>query len=535
MLILTVLRKRKVKCDEDKPVCRRCVLGGYVCDGYSSTWHLPTGSSSSTALPELAPLSQPSLYSAVRDESEYGYYQRFQNVIALELAKGQMGSVWLETMPRIGVEKDFVREVMIAFSALRMSIDNRYHKSGKHYRYALRRYGQSLQSLRKSIKEQTCSDREALAACLLMFSFESLHGDSQAAVSHANNGLSLLFKHDWNPLFTRGAYPVEYDLVRAIAHLKCQLMLMPGLMPLPGLHDERMYAQSQVDSMGTVFYDFETAEVFYFVVGGRTIQYIQAYISSTKRMTDATIQGSPAESLLPMFGYDTSLYEIPESLEREYYKYLNDLLRWHFAFGVYLKHYATGSLQKRLILMQLMSMNLYLILMSLKITRESDFDQYQREFQTIVELVKQYLEKDRVRAFTIESNFVQCLFLVVICCRDRALRAEALEVLSIPRQEGLWHTKYLYRLAAWVVDTENFNAGDSADIPEYARVKLIKATRRADNIEVWYLKRSSDDAEYNSTPFSTILPFDSDECTRVDTYHDTLCRLWMSRENLVAS
>jgi len=62
-------------------------------------------------------------------------------------------------------------------------------------RVALKEYDKALKGMRKAIENRRHDIRTALVACLLVFCFESLQGNPNAAVSNTQSGLTLLMEY----------------------------------------------------------------------------------------------------------------------------------------------------------------------------------------------------------------------------------------------------------------------------------------------------------------------------------------------------
>ena len=79
--------------------------------------------------------------------------------------------------------------------------------------------------------------------------------------------------------------------------------------------------------------------------------------------------------------------------------------------------------------------------------------------------------------FSMDMNIVTPLFSVAHRCRDPHIRRRAISLLyDAPRQEGLWHSVIVARVAERIMRTEEAGLGEvrtSADVPEEKRISEV--------------------------------------------------------------
>ncbi|KAL7785464.1 hypothetical protein V8C43DRAFT_317746 [Trichoderma afarasin] len=198
-------KKRKIKCDETRPTCRKCTSTGRVCAGYQAK---PTGHYSWEEL--LRPRWQASdtnnnikIMNALR-----GFYF-FVEVVAPALDGPLRGSFWTHTVPRVYIQELAVREATLAVSLL-----YEYHRIGwqqlwkngsyaaaqsprsvsmstSHHLYgaAIRRYNSAIKHL---VASKTMNVETVLVACVIFICIEFLTGQGDVAIRHVTHGLTLL-------------------------------------------------------------------------------------------------------------------------------------------------------------------------------------------------------------------------------------------------------------------------------------------------------------------------------------------------------
>src|SRR6478736_572872 len=116
-------KTRRVKCDEGKPVCARCIRGDFVCDGYETkpTKHetvlVPPAQVVPLRVLPLAPSTLPGL-----DGHSVPYLDAFRYHVAPELS-GSFYMDFCEGTILTGVHQDdSIRQLVLALGALTLAI-----------------------------------------------------------------------------------------------------------------------------------------------------------------------------------------------------------------------------------------------------------------------------------------------------------------------------------------------------------------------------------------------------------------------------
>ncbi|KAF8854583.1 hypothetical protein BDZ45DRAFT_596869, partial [Acephala macrosclerotiorum] len=223
-------RQRRVKCDETKPACLRCSNFGRVCGGYPSKEETPPPKDASPPAkrkllskamqatpPAPSPSPEPS-HAAVfappppnssfpphipagitfQDQREYQYFCHFRDATAMEFSNGFEPTLWnpfvLKTCDNLSI-----RQLVVATAALSIAVKTPPLRlwnpsNDQHHQYALQQYGQALKGIREMVAAGQDSTRIALLSALLIFCFESLHGDLSRAVMHIQSAVDMIIK-----------------------------------------------------------------------------------------------------------------------------------------------------------------------------------------------------------------------------------------------------------------------------------------------------------------------------------------------------
>lgn len=228
-----VYRIRRVRCDEAKPACNRCVSTGRKCDGYeaappaasssdASTSALPdrttTSSSSSRSPPESTSASSSDTAVAHRqqnghfavqatadaklalprtDPEELRGYRYFIEVTAPAIAGCFDMKFWLQDLPRVCLADPAIWHAVISLG----SVHERYALSSGSSSlarnvFALRQFNASIRSLMESHSPRRADKMRALTVSAIFTCICVLDGQYTQARIHAGSGVQLLKEID---------------------------------------------------------------------------------------------------------------------------------------------------------------------------------------------------------------------------------------------------------------------------------------------------------------------------------------------------
>ncbi|KAJ8065699.1 hypothetical protein OCU04_006371 [Sclerotinia nivalis] len=184
---------RRVKCDEAKPSCERCVSTGRKCDGYA------------TDLKELRPEVQstleiqrlPTFLSGTVDERRG--FQYFVSNTATELSGYFDTSFWEHLILQASVADPSLRHAIIGLGALHEDFSNRRldlatkcDAARSSFGFATNQYTKAISHLRRSLAGGKQKPLTALMSCVLFVCFDSLRGHFSSAIMHLQSGLKIL-------------------------------------------------------------------------------------------------------------------------------------------------------------------------------------------------------------------------------------------------------------------------------------------------------------------------------------------------------
>ncbi|KAH7217516.1 hypothetical protein BKA60DRAFT_520337 [Fusarium oxysporum] len=222
-------KTRRVKCDEGKPVCARCIRGDFVCDGYETkpTKHetvlVPPAQVVPLRVLPLAPSALPGL-----DGHSVPYLDAFRYHVAPELS-GSFYMDFCEGTILTGVHQDdSIRQLVLALGALTLAIadDARDTKQSivqskpsplkvwgpssvknRNHAASLKHYLKGVQGLRERLKLDPAhvSVRTMTVMTILMALFEILQGNHRSVDSILKSVTALLNEHLAHQRSTEGS------------------------------------------------------------------------------------------------------------------------------------------------------------------------------------------------------------------------------------------------------------------------------------------------------------------------------------------
>ncbi|KAE9363317.1 hypothetical protein N431DRAFT_357255 [Stipitochalara longipes BDJ] len=496
-------KNRRVKCDEGRPSCQKCQRYGTECGGY-----LPRGKKSESErvfitakiLPkdqcQISRLSDiPLIYSIqsgrrFRNEQESRYFRIYCDETSLCITGAFQSALWKRLIPQASEVEPFIRHAMIAVGALtKLAKDKKKNLApdAAGPTYALKKYDESLQGMRKAIARGDCDVRKVLIACLLIFCFETLQGNFSAAISHAERGL-MLFYQSVSTIELGGPSPaqmLEGDLMHAYAGLDLYIVFFRDTRS-EEIHRALISHQNLlISQMPTVFSDLEEARKFWFMIMRRNYHFSKlASINAAMNAPKTLLEND--ENLLENFYPAMQCMVVSpgkpsSSLRAEYEQYSDELRQCVRACSaLFEKIRREGTVFQRL-LVDILSMHAKvtdILLTGIFMSSEMDYDALLPDFREILAAAQaihpQILELAEGSAgFHYGYGVNYPLFLIGLRCREQSVRDAAIQLLgSREHREGIWDAMALATIARWVRNFEQNEMNGDDFVIESQRVFL---------------------------------------------------------------
>jgi hypothetical protein len=285
-----IRRARRVKCDETKPQCLPCIQYERPCTGYEPLL-LPVhraGPKLKPLVPQantfklLVPLEQPSpSASLVGGRTKHQHFQYFRKTTAVQLSGGFEEEVWNRIVLQASHNVPSIQRLVISIGALSRSRELQITPGSSKEailaldKYALDEYSQALKGIHYLANTKHPSPnitRLILIASILIYTFESFHGNTEVAISYLKSALAvalrnklrtgpILYRHLGTNLLSRD---IEDELITAFARLDGQLVNR-GDNPdptIPTVLGMRMDYYDEPYVVPERFFDTETARRF---------------------------------------------------------------------------------------------------------------------------------------------------------------------------------------------------------------------------------------------------------------------------------
>ncbi|KAF2443091.1 hypothetical protein P171DRAFT_55851 [Karstenula rhodostoma CBS 690.94] len=187
---------RRVKCDEEKPHCKRCTSTGRKCDGYSTT---PNGSHAIVFPVAQTSTIQRAVRSPMADDKDLHFLEFYKHCAAPSMSTDAFDTnFWSQACLQMAQSEASIRHALIAIGYLNRSQTGSL-KSARSGLVAtsgqetfLTHYNKAIKALAKRIPEASCTPEVGLVTCFIFVGIEVLCGNYDAAMMHYCNGLRIL-------------------------------------------------------------------------------------------------------------------------------------------------------------------------------------------------------------------------------------------------------------------------------------------------------------------------------------------------------
>ncbi|KAH7321807.1 hypothetical protein BKA65DRAFT_89311 [Rhexocercosporidium sp. MPI-PUGE-AT-0058] len=470
---------RRVKCDEAKPTCNRCLKFGVTCDGYSAPTPVPTSLPPiRIILPKGQSHFQPIVYqpaiTVFQDQQERRYFQYFREGIAPHLAGSFESDLWSHLVLQACERDDSIRHAIVAIAALKSTAnatlghDIKYRRGGEdaslHQGFAFRQYQKALKCMRKASVGGAQDLRTALITCIVIICFESFAGNFEFAVRQAVVGLNLVEKHLSNEdAGTTENSSVEKEIINAFGRIDIQAMAFldpryPKRLQL--VKDERLI----LSEIPHEFISLNEARDSLISIMQKVMQFTSAMFPETFTFTG--FLRLDFMMCIPLEHIDRQLMHIAE------------LEAWRSAISPIIEDslQASGSNNRfgaaSLELMYLAGFVTTCLMRTYTGACPSTM-QFMPQFEQMVTLSEELLHHPNMNqsnaTYMFEMHTICPLYAVSWYCPQKTLRRKAISLLlGPPRREALWDSVMVGKLAEWIMNLEDENyEGEYA--PEHVR------------------------------------------------------------------
>ncbi|KAK1991127.1 hypothetical protein LX36DRAFT_675462 [Colletotrichum falcatum] len=472
-------KQRRVKCDEARPVCVRCLKLKAPC-GYDRINPRAQPAAANRALLPAANVPSPTPnpgISPFRSDSEKAHFETWHSTTH-DFGLDDVFDIFSVTATQLAFQNGTLREIILALGGLKFALGqhasllpNEQVKLDPHYQTALLRYGRSLRAVSAmAVTGGTMST--ILRCCILFFCFDLLDGRHQSVHIHIKHGVKILqqflgSKTSGADLDLCVASPAPYVVEDSMIQLfqKCSSVSYVHLAPERPLRKCEMRPRSS-SSEAERPPALESILPRSFDNVGEAVRWMDLIQHATfvRLFTSASREQPREEGDGPVSD---------RKRRKEQLVFLEILNGWASAFLPLsrIEDCPSGDAAKKTMLMtslKIQWINTHIFVYT------SHYDDYQalREmesrFRDMVDLARTIVDSPgqarRATPLSI-SGVVLPLFVVANKCRDAGIRASAEEVLRRVdhRVDGLWDSRAALALVRWARKTEDAYASQLTD------------------------------------------------------------------------
>ena len=199
-------KRRKVKCDEGKPSCKRCVRAGWNCAGYDppKAWMfainegIPEDSSPGPEVairrsPHGGLAYSPSYWTHDLDSNELRALDLWtQKTVPILTTFASASHFWRNTIIQASHTSDAIRSAIIAAASLQEIVQHRVtdRSSSTPSRVYTKHYAKAISALTQA--ERSLDPAIVLMTCLIFLVCENLRNTHSTALMHIDSGLKVL-------------------------------------------------------------------------------------------------------------------------------------------------------------------------------------------------------------------------------------------------------------------------------------------------------------------------------------------------------
>lgn len=453
-------RCRRVKCDETKPSCLRCIATKRICEGYSN------------------PPQQALSFDSLTDDERRAFLL-FRSRTAHRIFGHRDVEDWLPTLLQIGHSEAPVKHAITALASLHESLEpgnasTSIRRSGKNAEIsaqmlALKHYTSAIKSVQTESPNMSHRPDIVLTLCILFICFEQFRTGDAACLLHLRAGFKLLYWWRCNTAtygklqeYSRTTLDfVNNKITPILQRLRVQFSLcmdsrhalkdlgVPLCLPLPTI-------PSTYSSRNSARLDFD-----------RVMNHV---FSSSER-------GIPTRYQAPRRAPSTVLRQWKSALDSSQFSGESSVL------------------QDCTIKLLNLYYHISIIIAETYFSQsEMIFDNYLGHFQTAVELAENISRswQDEPQNFSLIFSFdlglTPPLFLVASRCRHPLIRRRAVNMmLHSPLYQGAWKDRYSGLCAQRIIELEEENAGivvEQNDISESKRIRKVSADLQESQSEI---------------------------------------------------
>lgn len=451
--LLSCRRIRRVRCDQTRPSCHKCLSSGRSCDGYAIAVRSGT----------VPILMRTPLAINIADNDDRRSLQYFKECTAREFAGLHQQDFWCETVLRVSSEEQCVLHCVIALGSLHEAFENEISPikfggltAAQLHRRASYHYTEAISLSNALIISRGWDSLDViLLSCLLCVSFEWLRGSYSDAELHLTHGMNLL--NEWASMggiarTTKVPSAKEDFIHKYVAPAFNRIALQAITIRDEPLENKLLIREPSLfpGPKTNIFENMKAAHESLYNMLGQLFMARRAVC-------------------MPPRSHEAFLVRMERSI---------GLGRWYDCYtrSCLSMRSPTDAESSSAAFLQAKYFTVKIINETSLTDDQMTFDNYLKDFERIVKYIKIYL-KSRIPSFSMDIGTVSLLHYVANRCRDPVIRREAIALNSVARREGTWDSGAAKRLSQELMIIEE---GSGKPILE---ARDVEATSRVEKVE----------------------------------------------------
>ncbi|KAK5943451.1 hypothetical protein PMZ80_004458 [Knufia obscura] len=438
-------KARKVKCDEAKPVCRRCVAADRVCQGYDDVFVSTQISSAEYARNRINGLlglqTPPRTPSPVHGDARALQYYRVK--VANILGGAVDTEFWTTSVLQLSEAEPAIQQALFAVSDLwEVQETQDFHDSSYAQRRHFERYSKALTATAERVA-QPRADTVALATCVLFLCLHCLRGDKEETHKLLQTGAAVMQKV-LRELYEPSA-TTQNEAAKIFLPIFERMLVLLRLFGqrLPHFRSPDTILYNNISANFSQFEDLDEARgALYWLVAESHELIVKTrlyrFSPDVNDLDEPTVQECFQKQGVQLAAYAAWL---------EAFDHLCTTSR--FASGM--DDYYKANL--------LLTHTVTVAWLSTCMDRdEGAWNKHTNSFRIAVREAEKIVSRDKGNTpmFTFEMGVIPPLYLTVLKCRDPYLRWQAISILErAPAREGLWSRTEALRVCRRVVQLES--------------------------------------------------------------------------------
>ncbi|KAJ5562340.1 hypothetical protein N7535_003208 [Penicillium sp. DV-2018c] len=452
----------RIKCDERKPSCLRCVTSKRICEGYP--------------IPLQHSLSPDSL----KDEERRAFLF-FRSRTSRQIFGHRDVDAWLSTLLQLGHSEMPIKHALTALASLHESLEPvdscvSIRRSDRHAQVAaqvlaLKHYTAAIKSVQSEAPDMSSRPDVTMTLCLLFICFEQFRSGDAACLIHLTAGLKLIhwWRHRTNVYSNLREYSrptrdlINNQITPILQRLRVQFSLCMD--SRHALKESGVPLSLTPPMIPSSYTSLDDARKDY----DRAMNYVFSFLE----------RDGPAESQSPKKKPITVLRQWKAALDRSEISAEAPMIEecTHKLLELYY-HVST------------------LIIETYGAESEGVFDSFTERFQIIVDLAESVTQIWKIQSrdfnilFSFDLGITPPMFFVASRCRHRLIRRKAVDLmLHSPFYHGAWQDRYSGLCAQRMIEIEEEeeDIGTSVDdinVEETRRIRKISADLEENGLEI---------------------------------------------------